>query len=55
MAEEIAKFWESRVTFNESTGFYDINQVMGPDEDHEAVNNSVFTNIVAGYSLHFGS
>jgi protein-glucosylgalactosylhydroxylysine glucosidase len=55
MAEEIAKFWASRVTFNESTGFYDINHVMGPDEDHRNVSNNVYTNVVAAKALQFGA
>lgn len=55
LASEIAKFWSSRVTFNESTGFYDINHVMGPDEDHEDVNNNVYTNVIAKFALKFGS
>lgn len=55
IAEEIAKFWESRVVFNESTGFFDINHVMGPDEDHRNVSNNVYTNVVAAKALRFGS
>lgn len=55
LATEIARFWESRVTFNDSTGFFDINQVMGPDEDHSDVDNNVYTNVVAKYALNFGS
>ena len=27
---------------------------MGPDEDHHNVDNNVYTNIIAGYNLHFG-
>lgn len=55
LATEIAKFWESRVTVNDTTRFYDINHVMGPDEDHYDVNNNVYTNIIARYALEFGS
>lgn len=55
LALEIAKFWESRVSFNESTLLYDINHVMGPDEDHRNVNNNVYTNVVAKFALDFGS
>lgn len=55
MAEEIAKFWQSRVSFNESSGFYDINHVMGPDEDHEDTRNNVYTNVIAAKALRFGS
>lgn len=55
LAMEIAKFWESRVTLNESSKLYDINHVMGPDEDHVDVNNNVYTNVIAKYSLEFGA
>ncbi|CAH0726149.1 unnamed protein product, partial [Brenthis ino] len=48
----IADFWASRAVINYTTGFYDIANVMGPDEDHSNITNSVFTNVVAGYSLY---
>ncbi|XP_050670497.1 protein-glucosylgalactosylhydroxylysine glucosidase isoform X1 [Leptidea sinapis] len=48
----IAEFWASRAVINYTTGLYDIENVMGPDEDHSNITNSVFTNIVAGYSLY---
>jgi beta-phosphoglucomutase family hydrolase len=32
---EICRFWASKSTFNESTGRYSIDKVMGPDEFHE--------------------
>ncbi|XP_049536826.1 protein-glucosylgalactosylhydroxylysine glucosidase-like isoform X2 [Anopheles darlingi] len=55
MAAEIASFWASRVTFNQTgTAQYDIAAVMGPDEDHENVTNNAYTNVVAGYALYFG-
>lgn len=46
MMLEIARFWASRTTFNETTGRYEILGVMGPDEFHGlkgviAVNNSI--------------
>lgn len=52
MIHKMAEFWASRAQFNSSTGFYDINGVMPPDEDHVNVNNSAFTNVVAGYSIY---
>nr|XP_049691823.1 protein-glucosylgalactosylhydroxylysine glucosidase [Helicoverpa armigera] len=48
----IADFWASRAVIDYNTGLYDISNVMGPDEDHRNVNNSVFTNVVAGYSMY---
>lgn len=50
-----AEFWASLVTFNESTKRYDINGVIGPDEDHIKVNNNPFTNVAAALNLFFGS
>lgn len=49
---KIADFWESRAVINFNTGLYEIANVMGPDEDHRNVTNSVFTNVIAGYSLY---
>lgn len=54
VAYNTAKFWESRVKFNESTGFYDIRNVMGPDEDHHDIDNNVYTNVNAAINLYFG-
>jgi kojibiose phosphorylase len=54
LAAEIARFWESRADFNESSGHYDIRHIMGPDEDHEDVDNNVYTNVVAKLALEFG-
>jgi trehalose/maltose hydrolase-like predicted phosphorylase len=55
MAEEIARFWASRVTLDESSGLYDIKHVMGPDEDHVNVTNNAYTNVVAREALKFGA
>lgn len=52
LVSNIADFWESRAIINYNTGLYDIDNVMGPDEDHSNITNSVFTNVVAGYSLY---
>ncbi|XP_076098796.1 protein-glucosylgalactosylhydroxylysine glucosidase-like isoform X1 [Mytilus galloprovincialis] len=49
LALEIAKFWESRV--NKTDDRNDILGVMGPDEYHYNINNSVFTNYNAKLSL----
>lgn len=50
-----AQFWASRVAFNESANRYDINGVMGPDEDHFNVNNNPFTNVAVALNLFFGT
>jgi trehalose/maltose hydrolase-like predicted phosphorylase/hydroxymethylpyrimidine pyrophosphatase-like HAD family hydrolase len=46
---ETARFWASRV---EKRGDkYYISEVEGPDEYHEGVNNSIYTNIMAAWNL----
>lgn len=55
LAYGTAQFWENRVSFNASTNRYDINGVMGPDEDHDNVNNNAFTNVAAALNLYFAS
>lgn len=47
---ETARFWASRVKYKEGKG-YVIEKVIGPDEYHEHVNNSFFTNLMARYNL----
>lgn len=46
----IADFWVSRST-KDSAGRANINDVIPPDEYHDHVNNSVYTNVVAKLSL----
>ena len=49
----IADFWDSRVVYEDSIGAYAINDVIPPDEYAADVNNSVYTNVVASFSLNF--
>jgi trehalose/maltose hydrolase-like predicted phosphorylase len=42
-----AQFWVSRVEKNDERDDYEINNVIGPDEWHEHVNNNAFTNVMA--------
>ena len=46
-----ALFWASRVTYNAGSGEYEINDVIGPDEWHEHVNNNAFTNVMARWNI----
>jgi kojibiose phosphorylase len=46
-----ARFWASRVKYNKKRGRYEIDDAMGPDEFHEKVDNSAFTNVMAQYNL----
>ncbi len=50
---ETARFWASRVKYDEEKG-YVIERVIGPDEYHEHVNNSFFTNLMAKHNLLLG-
>eukprot|EP01114_Cavostelium_apophysatum_P014228 TRINITY_DN3638_c0_g1_i2.p1 TRINITY_DN3638_c0_g1~~TRINITY_DN3638_c0_g1_i2.p1 ORF type:complete len:663 (+),score=121.13 TRINITY_DN3638_c0_g1_i2:160-2148(+) len=52
MLQQIANFWMSRVKLDPS-GEYVIDGVIPPDEYAVNVNNSVYTNVVAQYSLQF--
>ncbi len=48
---ETARFWSSRVKYNQREKRYEIKHVMGPDEFHEDVNNNAYTNILAQWNL----
>ncbi len=47
-----ARFWESRLEYNEAEDRYELNSVIGPDEFHEHVKNNVYTNWMAQWNLH---
>ncbi len=59
MLIEIARFWASIARYNRSLGRYEIHNVMGPDEFHDAypdsaepgINNNAYTNIMAVWVL----
>ncbi len=46
-----AKFWGSRATYNDERHDYEIDDVIGPDEWHEHVNNNVYTNYMAKWNI----
>ena len=46
-----AEFWASRVVWNPESGQYEIDNVIGPDEWHEHVNNNAFTNYMARWNI----
>lgn len=50
---ETAHFWSSRVEWNKTNNRYDINDVIGPDEYHDHVNNNAYTNSFARWTLQF--
>jgi len=48
---DTAVFWGSRVEWNADRGCYEISDVIGPDENHEHVNNNAFTNGMVKWHL----
>lgn len=52
MILDTANFWESRVSWNEQRQSYDILNVIGPDENHEQVDNNAFTNVMVQWHLN---
>ncbi|MBU1144922.1 MAG: hypothetical protein KJ971_03565 [Firmicutes bacterium] len=44
MILEIARFYQSCLTYNQETDLYDVFDVIGLDEFHERVNNNAYTN-----------
>ncbi len=48
---ETARFWDSRLEYNNTLNRYELTEVEGPDEFHELVNNSVYTNALTKWNL----
>lgn len=48
---DTAVFWGSRAEWNPERSRYEINDVIGPDENHEHVNNNAFTNGMVRWHL----
>jgi trehalose/maltose hydrolase-like predicted phosphorylase len=48
---ETARFWVSRFEYNLEEDRQEIRRVIGPDEYHENVDNSVFTNAMARWNI----
>lgn len=48
---ETARFWASRCTFNDKKDCYEINDVIGPDEYKEHVDNNAYTNYMAAHNM----
>lgn len=51
---DTARFWGSRVEWNEKQDHYEISDVIGPDENHEHVNNNAYTNVMVRWNLQRG-
>ena len=48
---DTAKFWASRAEWNAQANRYEYNDVIGPDEYHEHVDNNAYTNRLAQWNL----
>ncbi|MFT3891506.1 MAG: glycoside hydrolase family 65 protein [Anaerolineales bacterium] len=48
---DTAKFWGTRAEWNAEAGRYELNDVIGPDEYHEHVDNNAYTNRLAQWNL----
>jgi kojibiose phosphorylase len=48
---DTAKFWASRAEWNAGSGVYEYTDVIGPDENHDHVDNNTFTNRMAKWNL----
>jgi len=48
---ETAQFWASRAEWNETAGYYEYNDVIGPDENHDRINNNAYTNYLVRWHL----
>ena len=48
---DTAKFWASRAEWNAEAKRYEYNDVIGPDEYHEHVDNNAYTNRMAQWNL----
>ena len=48
---DTAKFWASRAEWNLAAGQYEYNDVIGPDENHDHVDDNMYTNRMAQWNL----
>ncbi|WP_162000147.1 glycoside hydrolase family 65 protein [Companilactobacillus halodurans] len=52
---QCAKFWASRITWNNEKNRYEITDVIGPDEYKEHASNDAFTNYMAHWCMKQGA
>ncbi|MBO0451363.1 MULTISPECIES: glycoside hydrolase family 65 protein [Enterococcus] len=50
---DTAKFWGSRLEYNTEKDYYEIKDVIGPDEYKEHVNNNAYTNYTAHWNVTY--
>jgi len=51
MLVEMARFWLSRLEYNEQNDYYEIKNVIGPDEYSEHIDNNAYTNYMVYWEL----
>lgn len=51
MLVEMARFWKSRLEYNEQNDYYEIKNVIGPDEYSEHIDNNAYTNYMVYWEL----
>lgn len=49
---ETAKFWTSRLEWSDEKSYYELTNVVGPDEYKEEVDNNAFTNYMADWCIN---
>ena len=47
----MARFWASRAEWNKAAGRFEFHDVIGPDENHDHVDNNAYTNAFARWTL----
>ncbi|WYJ94687.1 hypothetical protein A5889_002200 [Enterococcus sp. 9D6_DIV0238] len=50
---DTAKFWGSRLEYNAENDYYEIKDVIGPDEYKEHINNNAYTNYTAHWNVTY--
>lgn len=50
---EAARFWTSRVSYNEALDRFEIKRVMGPNEFQECIDNNSYTNMLVRWTLKY--
>ncbi len=51
---ETARFWSTLAKYNTELDRYEINDVIGPDEFHEHIDNNIYTNYLAKWNIEKG-
>ncbi|XP_072037392.1 protein-glucosylgalactosylhydroxylysine glucosidase-like [Amphiura filiformis] len=52
---DMARWWVTRAEPDPDTGRYHVRDIMPPDEYHEGVNDSVYTNVGASLAIHLAN